>query len=98
MGQLGVVEVEQVGLVAVDQVLGTEKPVFRELRVGQQYGLRVANAKRCTWVYRVAHNVAASHVDKQMRARKRMFVSLEELEGRADERVGVAAPAWCMCW
>ena len=43
-----------------------------------------------TWVYRVAHNVAASHVDKQIRARKREFVSLEELESRADERVGVA--------
>lgn len=43
-----------------------------------------------TWIYRVAHNVAASHVDKQVRARKREFVSLEELEGRADERVGVA--------
>ena len=43
-----------------------------------------------TWVYRVAHNVAASHVDKQARARKRVFVSLEELEGRADESVGVA--------
>jgi RNA polymerase sigma-70 factor (ECF subfamily) len=43
-----------------------------------------------TWVYRVAHNVAASHVDKQVRARKDTFVSLDELEGRADTRTGVA--------
>jgi len=43
-----------------------------------------------TWVYRVAHNVAASHVDKQVRARNRVFVSLDDLEGRADESVGVA--------
>ncbi|MGA1983841.1 MAG: RNA polymerase sigma factor [Acidobacteriaceae bacterium] len=43
-----------------------------------------------TWVYRVAHNVAASHVDKQVRARKRTFVSLDELANRADARAGVA--------
>jgi RNA polymerase sigma-70 factor (ECF subfamily) len=33
----------------------------------------------------VAHNVAASHVDRQVRRRKREFVSLEEIENRADE-------------
>ncbi len=32
-----------------------------------------------TWVYRVAHNVAASHVDRERRARK-PFVALEEIE------------------
>ncbi len=37
-----------------------------------------------TWVYRVAHNVASSHVERQMRARKREFIPLEEIEGRAD--------------
>jgi RNA polymerase sigma-70 factor (ECF subfamily) len=41
-----------------------------------------------TWIYRVAHNVASSHVEKQMRARKREFVSLEEIEGQADEAAG----------
>jgi RNA polymerase sigma-70 factor (ECF subfamily) len=43
-----------------------------------------------TWVYRVAHNVAASHADKQARARKRVFVSLDELESHPDEKVGEA--------
>jgi RNA polymerase sigma-70 factor (ECF subfamily) len=43
-----------------------------------------------TWVYRVAHNVAASHVDKQARARKQVFVVLDDLEGHADASVGVA--------
>ena len=39
--------------------------------------------QRCslrTWVYRVAHNVATGHVNRQSRVRKRL-VSLEELEG-----------------
>jgi RNA polymerase sigma-70 factor (ECF subfamily) len=46
-----------------------------------------------TWVYRVAHNVAASHVDKQVRARKLVLVSLDELQGRADESAGEADAA-----
>lgn len=32
-----------------------------------------------TWVYRVAHNVAASHVDRERRARA-PFVTLDEIE------------------
>ena len=32
-----------------------------------------------TWVFRVVHNVAASHVDKERRARQ-PFVTLEEIE------------------
>jgi RNA polymerase sigma-70 factor (ECF subfamily) len=44
-------------------------------------------AARCsmrTWVYRVAHNVAASHVASQRRSRPGALVSLEELETVAD--------------
>jgi len=37
-----------------------------------------------TWIYRVAHNVAASHVTQQMRARKQALVGLEELENLPD--------------
>jgi RNA polymerase sigma-70 factor, ECF subfamily len=33
-----------------------------------------------TWVYRVAHNVAASHVVRQRRSRSQTLVSLEEVE------------------
>lgn len=36
-----------------------------------------------TWVYRVAHNVAASYLSRQRRL-ARTFVSLEELEGASD--------------
>lgn len=32
-----------------------------------------------TWVYRVAHNTASSHVSRQMRLKSREFVGLEEL-------------------
>ena len=37
-----------------------------------------------TWVYRVAHNTAASHVRRQRRARRAPLVSLDELDEVAD--------------
>jgi RNA polymerase sigma-70 factor (ECF subfamily) len=37
-----------------------------------------------TWVYRVAHNTAATHVLRQKRARREQWVTLEELEGMPD--------------
>ena len=36
-----------------------------------------------TWTYRVAHNVATSHVVRQRRRKVREFVTLEEIETRA---------------
>ena len=36
-----------------------------------------------TWVYRVAHFTAASHVLKQRRSKKREWISLEEVESAA---------------
>jgi RNA polymerase sigma-70 factor (ECF subfamily) len=44
-----------------------------------------------TWVYRVAHNTAASHVTRQLRMRQRVFVGLEELAELADGSEGEAA-------
>ncbi len=38
-----------------------------------------------TWVYRVAHNTAATHVRRQKRARQNQWVTLEELEGMPAE-------------
>ena len=46
--------------------------------------------ERCTlrtWVYRVAHNAAASHVIRQRRLNSHVLVSLEELDHLADESV-----------
>jgi RNA polymerase sigma-70 factor (ECF subfamily) len=37
-----------------------------------------------TWVYRVAHNVAKSHVTRQRRSRSQVLVGLEELERLPD--------------
>jgi RNA polymerase sigma-70 factor (ECF subfamily) len=37
-----------------------------------------------TWVYRVAHNAATSHVLRERRARAERLVSLEELEAMPD--------------
>ena len=37
-----------------------------------------------TWVYRVAHNAAASHVLKRARLKRRAFVALEEIESVPD--------------
>jgi RNA polymerase sigma-70 factor (ECF subfamily) len=44
-----------------------------------------------TWVYRVAHNVAASHVLRQRRHRRGGMVSLDDIEDRLED--ATAAPA-----
>jgi len=44
-----------------------------------------------TWVYRVAHNVATSHVIRQRRAKSLTLVGLEELESLPDKSAGVLA-------
>jgi RNA polymerase sigma-70 factor (ECF subfamily) len=46
-----------------------------------------------TWVYRVAHNTASSHVTRQMRLRSREFVGLEELPEIADHSAGQTSSA-----
>lgn len=44
-----------------------------------------------TWIYRVAHNVGASHVLRQKRSRTQALVGLEELENLPDANSGPAA-------
>jgi len=44
-----------------------------------------------TWIYRVAHNVGASHVLKQRRTRGQELVGLEELENLPDATNAVQA-------
>ena len=38
-----------------------------------------------TWIYRVAHNTAATHVLRQKRTRRERWVALEELDSTPDE-------------
>ena len=50
--------------------------------------------QRCslrTWVYRVAHNVGASHIARQYRARSQALLGLEEFENMPDPQSGVTA-------
>jgi RNA polymerase sigma-70 factor (ECF subfamily) len=47
-----------------------------------------------TWVYRVAHNVGASHVIRQQRTRSQALVGLEELENLPDPRNRPDAADW----
>ncbi|HTP31065.1 MAG TPA: RNA polymerase sigma factor [Candidatus Acidoferrales bacterium] len=44
-----------------------------------------------TWVYRVAHNAATSHVMRERRARSQVLVSVEELEAMPDPAAPEAA-------
>lgn len=44
-----------------------------------------------TWVYRVAHNVGASHVLRQQRTRAQELVGLEDMEHLADAESGQEA-------
>jgi RNA polymerase sigma-70 factor (ECF subfamily) len=48
--------------------------------VWKSLGMFAGECSLRTWVYRVAHNVAASHVLKHRRARGRALVSLDEIE------------------
>jgi len=43
-----------------------------------------------TWVYRVAHNVGASHVERSLRQAERQGLTLEEAEAQADEGADIA--------
>ena len=44
-----------------------------------------------TWVYRVAHNTAASHVTRRLRMKKQVTVGIEELVNVADPAEGEEA-------
>ncbi len=44
-----------------------------------------------TWVYRVAHNTAASHVTRQLRIKNRKFVGLDDLAYLPDRTEGEEA-------
>ena len=48
------------------------------------------NCSLRTWVYRVAHNVAASHVIRHQRASRRPLVSLDDVDDLSDHDSGDA--------
>src|SRR5580698_7011317 len=68
----------------------TRRDLLQEILIALWKSLEAFD-DRCslrTWVYRVAHNTAASHVARQMRMRKREFVDLEELADFPDAAEG----------
>jgi RNA polymerase sigma-70 factor, ECF subfamily len=44
-----------------------------------------------TWIYRVAHNVGASHITRQLRTKSQALIGLEELENLPDPSSAAAA-------
>jgi RNA polymerase sigma-70 factor (ECF subfamily) len=53
------------------------------LAIWRSFERFAGNCSLRTWVYRVAHNVAASHVIRHQRASKRPFVSLDDIDDLA---------------
>ena len=43
-----------------------------------------------TWIYRVAHNVAASHIVTNRRQKARQLISIDDVEVTTDDRGGTA--------
>ncbi|MEJ0005470.1 MAG: sigma-70 family RNA polymerase sigma factor [Steroidobacteraceae bacterium] len=54
------------------------------LAVWQSFALFKGECALRTWVYRVAHGTAATHVLRQKRVRRSQWVSVEELDGMSD--------------
>jgi RNA polymerase sigma-70 factor (ECF subfamily) len=71
----------------------TRRDLLQEIHIALWRSLEAFDG-RCslrTWVYRVAHNTASSHVTRQMRLRKREWVGLEELPEVPDPAAGTTA-------
>jgi len=63
------------------------RDLLQEIHIGLWRTIEAFDG-RCslrTWVYRVAHNIAASHVMRQRRHSSRTLVGLEELENLPDD-------------
>ena len=70
------------------------RDLLQEIHLGLWRSLESFDA-RCslrTWIYRVAHNVASSHVDADRRTKARQLVSIDEVD-LADNRVDIASVA-----
>ena len=65
------------------------RDLLQEIHIGLWRSMEAFDG-RCslrTWVYRVAHNIASSHVMRQRRHNSRILVALEELENMPDQPV-----------
>jgi RNA polymerase sigma-70 factor (ECF subfamily) len=70
------------------------RDLLQEIHMGLWRSFESFDA-RCslrTWIYRVAHNVASSHVEADRRAKARQLVSIDDVD-LADNRVDTASVA-----
>ena len=70
------------------------RDLLQEIHLGLWRSLESFDA-RCslrTWIYRVAHNVASSHVDADRRSRARQLISIDDVEV-TDDRSSAANTA-----
>jgi len=68
----------------------TRRDLLQEIHIALWRSLDSFDS-RCslrTWVYRVAHNTAASHVTQRLRRKKQVSVGIEELANRSDRAEG----------
>lgn len=70
------------------------RDLLQEIHLGLWRSLESfdAHCSLRTWIYRVAHNIACSHVDADRRAKARQLVSIDEVD-LADNRVDIASVA-----
>jgi RNA polymerase sigma-70 factor, ECF subfamily len=73
---------------AYDADAEIRRDLLQEIHIGLWRTIEAFDG-RCslrTWVYRVAHNIAASHVMRERRHNSRTLVGLEELENMPDQQ------------
>ena len=70
------------------------RELLQEVHVAlwQSFASYKAQCSLRTWVYRVAHNVGVSHVQRSMRRAERLSVTLEEIDTEASEQADIALP------
>jgi RNA polymerase sigma-70 factor, ECF subfamily len=70
---------------ATERNLSAQRDLLQEIHVAlwRSFAVYQGQCSLRTWVYRVAHNAAATHIKKSIRHRRVQLMSLEELEGVA---------------
>ncbi len=71
--------------------LAKRQEVLQEVHVALWQSLAVFR-EQCslrTWVYRVAHNIGASHIQRSLKTAERDYVALEEVESIASGDAGI---------
>ena len=70
---------------STERDLSAQRDLLQEIHVAlwRSFAVYAGQCSPRTWIYRVAHNAAATHVRKSIRARRDRLMDLEELERAA---------------